>query len=63
MATTITLRLALDPEELLDAGEDIERLLECPDGDGSPAFRELLVALDDGINAAFAEAQCDVPAA
>jgi hypothetical protein len=54
----ILLRTELPYEELLDAGEDIERVVtECAELDLSPAARRLLFALDDAIAASWSA--CD----
>jgi hypothetical protein len=50
----IDLRLSLAEEELMDAAENLEWLLE-RDGDSEllPPFRRLLLALDDAITDAY----------
>jgi hypothetical protein len=49
---TVDVRLELSEEDLLDAGEDLERLLE-RERDVTPSLRSLLYALDDAITRAF----------
>jgi hypothetical protein len=52
--STIELRLSVDERELLDAAEDLERLLDADgDDDFAPSLRDLLVALDDAITAVY----------
>ena len=45
----IEVHLTVDERELLDAAEDLERLLERDDDDVAPSLRDLLVAVDDAI--------------
>lgn len=52
---TIEVRLTLGEAELLEAAEDLERLL---DGENaSPLLRHLLLAVDDAFTGAFARAR------
>ena len=46
---TIEISVSLADDELLDAVEAIEGLLEQSEPDLAPSVRELLLALDDGI--------------
>jgi hypothetical protein len=51
---TIEFRAAAEPAALLDASDDIQRLLDREDAEVSPPLRTLLLALDDAITGAFA---------
>jgi hypothetical protein len=55
MERIVELSVRLTDEELRDAGEDVERLLD-GDGDFCPAFRVILNSLDEAIAAAASEA-------
>jgi hypothetical protein len=52
----VHLQAEVPESELLDASEQIRRLVE-RDGELFPALRDLLLALDDAITDAFAEVE------
>jgi hypothetical protein len=51
---TIAFHAEMSTADLLDASEDLVRVLEQDDLDLTPATRELLFAVDEAITAAFA---------
>jgi hypothetical protein len=52
----IDLRLRFAEPDLLDAAEDIERLLAAEEGSLTPSLRDLLLAVDEAITASYARA-------
>lgn len=58
---TLAFRAELPTADLLDASEDIGRILEQDDLDLTPAARELLFAVDEAITAAFTRYRVPAP--